>query len=309
MILLDEIVALLSDENGSLNQALLKTKVLLHKLGQQELTGWVNDELNGYGEGKEVPQYRVVRAKVIGNLSNLGWRYSNALLPIRHLPEHVQEFLETEKLRHALSVLERFANKQTGKLVHQIPPEYNASLGESLENGYWVEAAWGQIESSQVMQVVTAVRSRLLDFILELQGKLGDDVSDESIKAEASKIDMPAMFAHSIFGSNTTFGDHTTFVLGHGNSQQVTNSIIKGDFNVLAGELKKYGVEGQDVTALQAAIETDMDAPEHAEKRFGPAVKKWMHGMMGKAIDLSWQVEINVAGGLLSNALQAYYFS
>lgn len=309
MILLDEIVGLLSDENGSLNQALLKTKVLLHKLGQQELTGWVNDELNGYGEGKEVPQYRVVSAMILGNVTNGGWRYPNVLLPIRHLPDRVLEFLESEKLRHALSVLEQFADKQTGNLVHKIPPEYNASLGKSLGNGYWVEIAWGQIEYSQIVQVLTAIRSRLLDFILELQGKLGDDVSDASIKTEAAKIDMPAMFAHSIFGANTTFGDNTTFVLGHGNSQQVTNTIIKGDFNALANELKKVGVEAQDVTALQAAIDADVDAPEHAEKKFGIAVRKWMHGMMGKAIDLSWQVEINVAGGLLSNALQAYYFS
>lgn len=309
MTLLNEIVSILSDENGSLNQALLKTKVLLHKLDQQELTSWVNDELNGYGEDKEVPQYRVVSAQVFGNLTNGGWRHSNTLLPIRHLSDRVREYLEKEKLRHALSVLERFANKQEGKLVHKIPPEYNDSLGKSLGNGYWVENAWGQIESSQVVQVLTEIRSRLLDFILELQGKLGDNVTDANLKKEAAKIDTPAMFAQSIFGGNPTFGDNTTFVLGHGNSQQVTSTRIQGDFNALANELTKAGVGKEDVIALQAAIDADVGAQEHAEKKFGPAVRKWMHGMMGKAIDLAWQIEVNIAGGLLTNALQAYYFS
>lgn len=310
MTLLNELVGLLSDEKASLNQALLKTKVLMHKLGQQDLMTWVNDEINGYGEGKEVPQYRIVDAKVVGNICNGGWRHSNTLLPIRHLPNHILEYLEKEKLRHALSVLEQFADKQpSGKLIHQIPPEHNASLGESLGNGYWVETAWGQIEPSQVVQVLTEIRSRLLDFVLELQSKLAEDVTDVSLKNEAAKIDTPAMFAQSIFGANTTFGDNATFVLGHGNSQQVTNAVIKGDFQALASELKKAGVEEQDLITLQAAIDTDVGASDHAEKRFGPAVRKWMHRMIGKAIDLSWQVEVSVAGGLLTNALQAFYFS
>ena len=309
MRLLDEIVDLLSDENGSLNQALLKTKVLLHRLGQQELIAWVNDELNGYGEGKEVPPYRVVGAKVFGNITNSAWSQANVLLPIRHLKDSERESLETEKLRHALAVLEQFAKTQQGKLVRQIPPEYNSALGESLGNGYWIEAAWGQIEFSQVVQVLTEIRSRLLDFILELQGKLGDDVTDANLKNEAAKIDTPAMFAHSIFGGNPTFGDNTTFVLGHSNTQQVTNTIVKGNFNALAEELKKAGVDDADLAALKAAVDADAGSPELAAKKFGPAVRKWMQSMMGKAIDLAWQIEINVAGGLLTNALQAYYFS
>jgi AbiTii len=309
MTLLNEIVSILSDENGSLNQALLKTKVLLHKLDQQELTSWVNNELNGYGKEKEVPQYRVVNAQVFGNLTNGYWQHSNTLLPIHHLSDRVREYLEKEKLRHALSVLEQFANKQVGKLVHNIPPEYNGSLGNSLSSGYWVENAWGQIEFSQVVQVLTEIRSRLLDFILELQSKLGDNVTDANLKNEAAMIDTPAMFAQSIFGGNTTFGDNTTFVLGHGNNQQVTNVNIKGDFSALAKKLTSAGVEKEDVEALKESIDADTGAPEHTEKKFGLAVRRWMHKMMGKAIDLSWQIEINIAGGLLTNALQAYYFS
>ena len=50
MQLLKDIVALLSDKDGSLTGALLKTKVLLHQIGHKELAEWVNDELNGYGE-------------------------------------------------------------------------------------------------------------------------------------------------------------------------------------------------------------------------------------------------------------------
>lgn len=47
-MLLDEIIALLGDQNARLSDALLKTKILLHQIGKKELAEWVNHELNGY---------------------------------------------------------------------------------------------------------------------------------------------------------------------------------------------------------------------------------------------------------------------
>ena len=309
MFLLDEIIDLLSNENESLNQALLKTKVLLHKLGNKESTVWVNDEINGYGEGKQVPLYRVVTAQIYGNVANSGWRRTKVLLPIDHLTESIKKSLVTETMGHALAVLEEFVSNENNSLIHPISPGLNQKLSEPFGNGYMVESAWIQIERSQVLQVLIEIRSRLLDFVLELQNKLGDNVTNENLKQKAVNIDTPAMFANSIFGGNTTFGDNTTFVLGHGNSQQVTNTNIKGDFNALAEKLKKAGVEESDIASLENAISTDADSPELVQQKFGPAVRDWMHGMMGKAINLAWQIEVGLAGGLLTNALQAYYFA
>jgi len=308
MKLLDEIVDLLSDEKGSLNQAMLKTKVLLHRLGNEELAVWVNGELNGYKAGQEVPQYRVVGAQVFGNVTNGVMRHLNFLLPVSHLSDVARMHLQTEKLRHALVVLEDFARKP-GRLVHKIPPEFNGALGEKLSSGYDIESAWSEIDATQVVQVLTEIRSRLLDFVLGLQGKLDDDVTDADLKQEAAKINSSGLFAQTIFGGNTTFGNNTTFVLGHGNSQQVTNTVIQGDFNSLANKLKEAGVADEDVASLELAIRADQHAPELKEKNLGPSVRAWMHGMMGKAINLAWQVEVNVAGGLLTAALQTYYFS
>lgn len=59
-MLLDEIIGLLNSEQGSLTDALLKTKVLLHQIAKKELAGWVNNELNGYADGTDLPPYRVL---------------------------------------------------------------------------------------------------------------------------------------------------------------------------------------------------------------------------------------------------------
>jgi hypothetical protein len=53
-----KIIDILSDENGSLNGALLKTKVLLHTIGKKDLVPWVDNELKGYPDDDSVPEYR-----------------------------------------------------------------------------------------------------------------------------------------------------------------------------------------------------------------------------------------------------------
>ena len=79
-MLADEIISLLSNESSSLSEALLKTKVFLHEIGKKELIDWINRELNGYPDGAEVPSYRVLESRVMGNLVNAGWSMSGQAL-------------------------------------------------------------------------------------------------------------------------------------------------------------------------------------------------------------------------------------
>ena len=101
-MLLDEIIELLGDESGSLADALLKTKILLHQIGRKELVQWVNNELNGYPDDSDVPSYRIVPSHVVGNVSNLAWRSASQPLPIQHLDKEYRAHLEKAELRQSL---------------------------------------------------------------------------------------------------------------------------------------------------------------------------------------------------------------
>src|SRR5213083_1085835 len=102
MKLLDEIIDLLSVKDGSLTDALLKTKVLMHKIGHKELAEWVNDELNGYASNKEVPEYRVVPARLLANVANSAWRHQNQQMPLSHLPDDLQKMISENKMRESI---------------------------------------------------------------------------------------------------------------------------------------------------------------------------------------------------------------
>jgi hypothetical protein len=299
MKLLDDIVDLLMREDGSLNEALLKTKVLLHKIGQSELVGWVNDEINGYNETEAIPSYRRLRARVMGNIFNGRFRYTNQNLPLGHLKPHIRDFLVEAPLGSSLGVLETLVGDGKHSLKTPTPAELLSVLGDGYQGGYLVESAWSQLEQSQVRQVLIEVRSRLLDFILALQSEIGETMSETEVKEAASKLDVPGMFHGAVLKGNVTV------LVGNHNTQTVHITNTKGDMDALIAELTRNNVAQEDIVALTAAINDD--PPPTAGGQYGPAIRTWIKRMLDKAIEASWNIELGVAAGLLTSVLQRYY--
>ncbi|MGN8138671.1 hypothetical protein ACTJLC_28650 [Paraburkholderia sp. 22099] len=300
MRLLEEVVILLSDKNGSLTDALLKMKVLMHRIGHKELAGWMNDELNGYTPDRPVPDYRIIPIRLHGDISNIAWRYPATQLPTAHLEKDVRERFRIEKLRQSVQVLEQLS-AGTDSLMRPVQPEFYGLLAKGgIDPSFHIDRAWVQFEPTQIVNALIEVRSRLLDFALNLQGELGD-VADDEMKEAAKGIDAPGMFASAVFG------DNATFVFGNNNETTITNAVTKGDFTALAKAFKDTGVSESDVKELKAAVDDDDPKLVADTKQFGPKVKAWMTKMTGKAIDGAWAIGIGAGGNLLADALGSYY--
>lgn len=301
MKLIGEIIDILSSDTGKLSDALIKTKVLLHKIGHKELVSWVNSELNGYTDSDSVPEYRVLPAEVLVNASNGTYRVTSHHIPMGHLNEKQRVSIETARMNQSLAVLEKFTENDSGHLQAHIPMESYGLLGKGLGNHFQIESAWSNISSTSVLQILMQVRSRLLDFVLELNDQFPSELSEEKVKELIDSVDTGNLF------NNAIFGDNTTIVVGSSNTQTVSNINIKGDFNALVTTLEKNGVSDTDITALKKAINQDSSIINNDSKEFGPAVKLWLKTMLSKAVEASWNIELGVASSLLSTALNNYY--
>lgn len=301
MKLISEIIEILSSDTGKLSDALIKTKVLLHKIGHKELVPWVNSELNGYHDRKSVPEYRVLPAQVLVNASNGAYRVTSHHIPMSHLDEKHRESLETARMDQSLAVLEKFTEKDDSHLQAHIPMESYGILGKGLGNYYQIESAWSEISHTSVLQILIQVRSRLLDFVLELNDQLPSELNEEEVKERIDSVDAGNLFNSAIFG------DNTTILVGSSNTQSVSNITIKGDFNALAKTLEKNGISDSDITALKEAIDQDSSIINNDSKEFGPAVKSWLQTMLSKAVAASWNIELGVASSLLATALNSFY--
>ncbi len=256
-MLIDEIIQLLSNEQGSLTEALLKAKLLLHQVQRKDLVSWVNHELTGYPEDADLPDYRILAATVMGNLISIGWMANNQALPIRHLEEDYRAKLEIAEMRDSLALVQELATKPQHSVRRLFPPEANARLGSNLGNGWHVQSAWCEINVLSVQNILIQVRSRLLDFVLELKDSLGNVTSEREVKEKSGELDMTSMFNNAIFGGNTTI------VVGSNNVQRVESSIIQGEFDSLRRQLKHLGIDDAAIDELQQfeiAEKSDIDS-------------------------------------------------
>jgi len=301
MKLVDEIINILSSDKGKLSDALIKTKVLLHQIGHKELVGWVNNELNGYANRDLVPEYRIVPAQVLVNASNLAYEVTSHPIPLGHLNKKHRESIESSKMDESLAVLEQFVEDKSGHLQAHIQMETYGILGKGLSNGYSISRAWSEISFTSVTQILIQVRSRLLDFLLELKDELPSQLNEEEAKAHINKVDTGNLFNSAIFGNNTTI------VVGNENTQNVSNINLKGNFESLSETLKSNGISDSDISKLKEAITNDSSDINDEEEEYGRNVQKWLQKMLSKAVDSSWQINLGVASSLLSNALSSYY--
>lgn len=301
MKLLDDIIALLSDERPVLADALIKTKVLLHGLGRKDLTEWVNFELNGYPEDATLPSYRIISTEVRGAVTNGVYFYRDHPLPVLHLNEQIRERYQRLQLRQSIAAVEELAATGEKGLTSPIPVELNALFNRALGQGYQVQRAWCDIGVGQLTEIKTQVRSRLLDFLLELREKIGSEPTTEELKRVGQSPETASMFNHAIFG------DNVTILVGNNSAQTVSNRVSRNDFESLATYLRASNVSVDDINELKAAITDDATTSEVATNQFGPGVRNWMKAMLAKAVDTSWQIELGIASNLLTEAIKAFY--
>ncbi|MCA8285743.1 AbiTii domain-containing protein [Burkholderia vietnamiensis] len=298
MQLFDDIVNLLSDDKGSLASALLKTKVLMHRIGHRDLDNWLNSELNGYTSNAQIPDYRIVGMQLVGTVETVAWRRRGVTLPIFHLKDNIRERLCRAHLGHSVAELEEMATAEEGTLGSVVPPELYGMLSEPYDGAH-VTSARSLIGTTQIAGVLVEIRSRLLEFVLNLQDKVGD-IPEKDLKTAAKGINTQEMFNSAVFGANATI------IVGNQNTATITNNVDKGDFNKLKAILQDAGIGSGDVQALNQAIQEDRDAPEQT-KAFGPKVAAWIGSMIQKAATGGWNVGVGAAGNLLASAISSYY--
>lgn len=298
MKIIDELIDELTDKNNLLTDILIKTKVLAFKLKNKELTDWINSELNGY-ENTPLPAYRIMTCQVMGTISNGFKKATNYPIPLIGLDDEMRKGMQTVTITQSISTLDEFIHKEDNvKMIMNIPPEMYMYLSKDLDNGFIIEYARREIDRIQILQTLTSVRTKLLDFLLKINEEIGDYDNGKPLTQGDLKDKVASTFHSSVFG------DNTTIIVGDNNTQTVTN-ITKGNFDALEKILSDKGVETQDIKELQQIIDTDN--PNNETKVFGSNVKNWISGMLKKAMDGTWKISLGAAGKLLADGIKMYY--
>lgn len=294
-MLLDEIIELLSDEKGSLNSALLKTKVLLHSLGKKDLATWVTNELKGYPD-ENVPDYRIVSAEVHGHVTSYAWQANDYVLPIMHLSEQQRKNLTESVCTMSIASIEDSV-KSGKKLIRHLPPEFGALLQKVLTPGTHVFSSWCAINMVDIENILSEVRSRLLDFALELRDVVGIDVPEKELAARAASVDTEKLFNTAVYGTGNTI------IIGSHTFQAVTNE--KGDLDGLVAAVAQLGFQQGELEGLRQAVLDDKAQGKTPDVTEG-ATGKWYTKALKEAGKGVVKAGIDVVSSVIVKAIKAY---
>lgn len=300
---LQDIIEILSSGDEGTTNALLKTKVLLFSIGKKELASWVNHEINGYPETVPLPEYRVVGTRILADLNNSVRMYNAYPLPIGYLDQEDYDAATTSEVRLSISQIEDLVtNAGDNHTLHQpIPLDYAlVKYCKGIQRGYEITRCYKEIALHNFVSILTQVRSRLLDFTLELSDHIAEIPGEKTMTEKLKNIDTESLFQNSIFG------DNTVITFGNNNTISVTNNIQKNDLESLKNYLIEKGIPDSDVTDLEIAIHADGPIATR-DGNYGKSVNNWFANLVSKAAQGTLGIGIAVVTQVATTALKKFY--
>ncbi len=219
------------DQNIPVSQLLRKAKVIAIKLDLVELNDWIEKEMNGYKQGKDIPPYRDIYVELKGYNPHRGWQ------PVQFEDAKTQDSLNSRKISQEISGIEESINNPDATNL-QIPLNAEAKRAISKGMNFQVELTHS-VSRSTLVSILNAVRNTLLEWSLRLEkeGILGEDLSfssEDKTKAHA---------ASTIYNINSihNFAGNMGAVSGRGVIKvSQTDSVDMDALRYLVDQLKKY---------------------------------------------------------------------
>jgi hypothetical protein len=253
------------DHRARLSDLLRKAKTIAVKLDLPELEKWVENELNGYQSGADVPDYRVIIGQVQGFNPFHGWR-----------PVQFNDTVTEQKFtkRHIISQVAELESLVAKSSDGQLQVSLSAEAQHSLRNvtGFDFEFITA-MSASDVVGILDSVRNALLDWALKLEksGVKGEGMSfsdDERKRAHETQ----AVYNIGTIGTFTgNMGSGSGNFSVEGNTVNVmSTAAIESLVRKIRDNETQLGLEPESARELHEALDglqTEIKATQPSAKR------------------------------------------
>jgi hypothetical protein len=160
--------------------------------------------------------------------------------------------------------------------------------------------AWAECGANRFVEVINAVRNRILDFSLAVwkecptAGQLGGRSNESITPAHVTQI------FHT-----TVFDGGSATVVGSAPHSSIAATVVQGDLKSLQDALSNQGLSAADITAVSSALKEE-HKPSSTDA-LDPGVSAWLGRMAIKAAEGTLKAGGAIAIKEISAALMRYY--
>lgn len=299
-----EIQTAIVHDGTDLGSIFLKLRVLASRLGSEPLEEWIKHESEGYPPDSDVPSYRVVGVIYRGTFFGpFGSGIKNAQIPPALIGAYAGKRWTYHEIRQGIVEIDNLIERSVagkGKLGFDAS-DLILHLQDKIYEGYSCNGIEAQISRESLVQIQHAVRTRTLDFTLELEksvpsatniGFASPTLSDPLDSAKATQI------YHQTINGNPA-------IINSGEGAQIFVSVSTHDDHALISYLVEAGITKSDASKLAEIMASEK--PKSKEEPFGDKAKAWVAANLRKAVDGTWKLSMSVVGKVLTEAALKFY--
>lgn len=165
--------------DSSISRILLKAQTIAFSIKNETFSQWVKAEQNGYKDFKSVPEYRKVKCGVKANIS-IPFRgiITNMTVPVDAIEDkRIQEMLSHIIFMEPITQIEEIGKANNKNSLRMNVPAFTyGTINEFFPHGN-IEDAWKYTNPSSALSIVSIVKSKLLDFFLNIEKEIDINVN------------------------------------------------------------------------------------------------------------------------------------
>ncbi len=187
---MEDFLKKLYNNNIQLSLLLLEAKDIADENDNQELSNYIEREINGYKVGDQLPDYRKIKGELVCDIQDVygNLRYKEFQLDFSKLSEILQFDLDDSLIPDGISFIETSLNGLTGQTaLKPIPKQITKMLDEIFHKNnqsLHIIASYHKVPTATLNYVLTKVRQNLIQSFQKLNKRLLKSKSEIQVKQD-----------------------------------------------------------------------------------------------------------------------------
>lgn len=228
-------------QNEPISKFALKIKLISHHLKNKDFSNWINNELDGYKDVKDLPPHRILQSYVIADLvidnGVKGATLSNHTMPLIHIKnDEIRKKISWVNICDSIISLETIVNS-TEPQIYVATTEYERYYLSKIYQYSTILSAKKPISKTEFELIIFKFRSKLLEMFLNFNDSIFNDELDFDImnkKQEIDKVVSHTINAGVYIAENSSASiNHSNMVAGNNNQVSISSVDKKELENIL----------------------------------------------------------------------------